>query len=300
VSGVRRLLTVHAHPDDETLATGVLLASAARRGVEVHVLTCTLGEEGEVIPPELAELEGAPGDPLAAHRRVELERALSALGATGHLLEAVPGRPATAAGTAYRDSGMAGTAAAGHPLALVGAPLAEVAARVRAVAEEVRPDLVVTYDPDGGYRHPDHVRVHEATVAALAGLPPAPPLYAVCTPRSWAREDRRWLAEHVPAGAGWVVPGVDDAYPPSVVDDAVVAAAVVDPDALPAQVAALRAHATQVVVGDGWFALSNAVAGRLAGREAFARVDLATGRLVPRGGAAGSPRWPDLLTGSPA
>ncbi|HYN28965.1 MAG TPA: PIG-L family deacetylase [Dermatophilaceae bacterium] len=278
---MRRLLAVHAHPDDETLATGVLLAAAGRRGVEAHVLTCTLGEEGEVIPGHLAHLQGAPGDPLAEHRRDELAAALAALGASGHLLRAAPGRPGTGAGTAYRDSGMAGAPSATHPRALVGAPLGEVAARVRDVVEALRPDLVVTYDREGGYRHPDHVRVHEATVRAVAALPGPPPLYAVCTPASWAREDRRWLAEHVPRGAGWLVPAADEPYPPSVVDDPLVGAVVIDPAAVAAQVAALAAHATQVVARDGWFALSNHVAGRLPGREGFARLDPRTGRVVP-------------------
>ena len=83
-----RLLFVHAHPDDETLATGVALAHHVARGDDVHVLTCTLGEEGEVIPAQLGHLEGAEGDPLAAHRREELRRAMEVLGVTHHLLGA--------------------------------------------------------------------------------------------------------------------------------------------------------------------------------------------------------------------
>ena len=105
-----RLVFVHAHPDDETLATGVAIAHHAARGDDVHVLTCTLGEEGEVIPPHLAHLEGAHGDPLAAHRREELRGAMEVLGVTHHLLAA----HGEGGGTAYRDSGMAGSEAAGH------------------------------------------------------------------------------------------------------------------------------------------------------------------------------------------
>ena len=82
------LLFVHAHPDDETLATGVAILHHVERGDDVHVLTCTLGEEGEVIPAGLAHLEGADGDPLAEHRRVELAGATSTLGVTSHLLGA--------------------------------------------------------------------------------------------------------------------------------------------------------------------------------------------------------------------
>ncbi len=105
-----RLLFVHAHPDDETLATGVAIAHHAARGDEVHVLTCTLGEEGEVIPSHLAHLEGAEGDPLADHRRVELAGAMDVLGVTHHLL----GDDATGGGTAYRPGGSAAPATARH------------------------------------------------------------------------------------------------------------------------------------------------------------------------------------------
>jgi N-acetyl-1-D-myo-inositol-2-amino-2-deoxy-alpha-D-glucopyranoside deacetylase len=277
-----RLLFVHAHPDDETLATGVAIAHHAARGDDVHVLTCTLGEEGEVIPADLAHLEGAAGDPLAAHRRRELAGALAVLGVTSHLLgDGADG----GAGTAYRDSGMAGSAAAGHPRAWAGADLADAAAAVRAVIDAVHPDVVVTYDATGGYGHPDHVRTHEATCRAVAASADAPALYAVLTPLSWAVEDRAWLAEHVPSERALVVPSEDDPFPSSVVPDAVVTHTVVDPAVVPVQERALREHRTQVVVGDGWYALSNHVVSRLAGREGYARLDAATGRPTTQGAA---------------
>ncbi len=274
-----RLLFVHAHPDDETLATGVALAHHVARGDEVHVLTCTLGEEGEVIPAHLARLEGAEGDPLATHRLEELRSAMAVLGVTSHLLDA-GGEDES---QAYRDSGMAGSAAASHPRAWAGVDLAEAAAAIRSVVDRVRPDVVVTYDASGGYRHPDHVRTHEATCRAVAGSADAPAVYAVLTPLSWAVEDRAWLAQHVPSGRGLVVPGVDDPYPSSVVPDEVVTHRVVDPSVVPVQVRALRFHETQVVVGDGWYALSNSVVSRLSGREGYARLDAATGRPVSEG-----------------
>ena len=269
-----RLLFVHAHPDDETLATGVAIAHHVARGDDVHVLTCTLGEEGEVIPAHLAHLEGAPGDPLGAHRREELRAAMQVLGVTSHVL----GDPGDGAHPTYRDSGMAGSAAATHPRAWAGTDLADAAAAVRSVLDEVRPDVVVTYDATGGYRHPDHVRTHEATCHAVASSADVPVLYAVLTPLSWAIEDRRWLAEHVPADRGLVVPGRDDPFVSSVVPDEVVTHRVVDPSVVPVQARALLAHETQVVVGEGWYALSNHVVSRLAGREGFARLDAATGR----------------------
>ena len=118
---------------------------------------------------------------------------------------------------------------------------------------------------------------------AVASSAEAPSLYAVLTPLSWAVEDRAWLAAHVPAGRGFVVPGEGDPFPSSVVPDEVVTHRVVDPDAVAAQVRALRFHETQVVVGDGWYALSNHVVSRLAGREGYARLDAATGRPVSGG-----------------
>ena len=274
-----RLLFVHAHPDDETLATGVAIAHHVARGDDVHVLTCTLGEEGEVIPPELAHLEGAEGDPLAEHRREELRGAMEVLGVTHHLLGAsADGEPA-----AYRDSGMAGSAAAAHPRAWAGVDLADAAASVRAVIDDLRPDVVVTYDRTGGYGHPDHVRTHEATCHAVATAAEVPVLYAVLTPLSWAVDDRAWLAVHVPADRGWVVPGEGDPFPSQVVPDPVVTHSVVDPSVVPVQSRALECHATQVVVGEGWYALSNHVVSRLAGREGYARLDAATGRPIPEG-----------------
>ena len=274
-----RLLFVHAHPDDETLATGVAIAHHAARGDDVHVLTCTLGEEGEVIPAHLAHLEGAAGDPLAAHRLGELRGAMEVLGVTHHLL----GAPDGDGPTPYRDSGMTGSDAAAHPRAWAGADPADAAAAVRSVLDEVRPDVVVTYDATGGYGHPDHVRTHEATCRAVATSADATVLYAVLTPLSWAVEDRAWLAEHVPTDRGLVVPGEGDPFPSQVVPDEVVTHTVVDPSVVPVQSRALECHETQVVVGDGWYALSNHVVSRLAGREGYARLDAATGRPTSEG-----------------
>lgn len=284
-----RLLFVHAHPDDETLATGVAILHHVERGDDVHVLTCTLGEEGEVIPAALAHLEGADGDPLAEHRRGELAGATSTLGVTSHLLGAADagGRPA------YRDSGMVGSAAFGHARAFAGADLEEVAALVRSTVESIAPDVVVTYDEQGGYGHPDHIRVHDAVRTALAQMASAPALFVTLTPLSWAVEDREWLASSLPSGTGYAVPSPSDPYPPSVVDDDLVTHAVVDPSVVARQQEALRSHETQVVVGEGWFALSNDVASRLPGREGYALLDPVSGALVPSEGAAD--RRPGLL-----
>lgn len=268
-----RLLFVHAHPDDETLTCGATIAHHVAVGDDVHVLTCTLGEEGEVIPPELAHLEGAAGDPLGLWRREELREAMRRLGGA----HAVLGEdPASGASSRYRDSGMAGMPAAHHPRAFAAAPVGEAAALVAQHLRSVRPDVVVTYDEHGGYGHPDHVQTHRVTMAALAALVPAerPALvFEIRTPRSWAVDDRDWLPQHVRVEDGLRLPGADEDYPPSVVLDDQVSHVVVDPGVVRIQQDALAAHRTQVRVFAGYYALSNGVAARLAGREGFTRVD---------------------------
>lgn len=271
-----RLLLVHAHPDDESIATGVAVAHHVAAGDEVHVLTCTLGEQGEVIPPELAHLDADHDDELGPYRREELRSAMHAVGAHHRVLGEGEGAPSR-----YRDSGMLGTPSQDDPRAFARADVAEAARLVRAVVDEVAPDLVVTYDPEGGYRHPDHVQTHRVVCAALAAMPERerPVALAVLTPRTWADEDREHLAAHGPARASWTLPTGD--HPPQVVADEQVAYEVVDPQAVAGQVGALREHRTQVSVEGDQYALSNDIAARLSGREGFAEVDVVTGALVP-------------------
>lgn len=258
-----RLLAVHAHPDDETLATGVALAHHRMQGDEVHVITATLGEEGEVIPRELAHLEGSPE--LAAHRHTELMGAMQTLGVQHHYLGGARPR--------WRDSGMAGSTAAGHPNAFAGADVTEAAEVLTEQLRSLGPDVVLTYDPQGGYGHPDHIQTHRVTVAAVASLAPPerPALYVVLTPRSWAAENRRWLAQHVPAAAPVTVPGPHEPYPPSVVPDEQVGHRLHAPPAVGLRDEALRHHRTQVSVYDGYYALSNDIAARLPDREGYSR-----------------------------
>jgi len=297
---VARLLFVHAHPDDETLTCGVAMAHHVARGDEVHVLTCTLGEEGEVIPADLTHLEGHPDDALGPHRHDELTEALRRIGATMHVLGA---DPASGRLSRYRDSGMAGSPAASRPDAFAGADLDEVAGRVADVVRAVRPDVVVTYDEHGGYGHPDHVRTHEAVRRALqlleAGELPAR-TFEILTPVSWARADRTWLRRADPATrarpAGLpplVLPTDADPFPPSVVPDERVTHVVEDVAARRVKNEALRAHATQVIVAsEDVHALSNLLAARTAVREGFRRVDPLTWETV---GAAVPPSEAGLL-----
>ena len=208
LSAFSGLLAVHAHPDDETLSTGGLLAAFAAAGRPVHVVTCTRGERGEVIalPGTTSEgragLEG-DGPALGAYRETELARALTALadgvdGAIGHsfldalpgvyaqvnrVVDAGPGAPVgpgpgvvsgSVDGVRYEDSGMtwvapgvAGPAPDSPSTAFARVPLDESAGRLAALIRECRPAVVATYEPGGGYGHPDHVRAHEMTVRAL-------------------------------------------------------------------------------------------------------------------------------------
>ncbi|MFT3876220.1 MAG: PIG-L family deacetylase [Propioniciclava sp.] len=176
-----RVLFVHAHPDDETLATGGLIAHLTSRGVEVAVLTATRGEQGEVPPGPLAALQGTPE--LAVHREGELTRACAALGVTARAFLGTP--PARAAGLnqrRYTDSGMrwlddaetvAGPGDSATPDALSLAAPGEIAADIAAYATHLGATTIVSYDAHGGYGHPDHVALHapSRTAASVLGVP---------------------------------------------------------------------------------------------------------------------------------
>lgn len=278
------LLFVHAHPDDETLATGATMARYAEARVRVTLVTCTLGELGEVIGPE-----HLTPDRLGEHRRGELQAALTELGVTDHRLLAA-GR--------WRDSGMvwlrpgiAGLAPDAHPRSFALADVDEAANALVDVVAEVRPRAVVTYDPGGGYGHPDHVQAHRVTtraveLAAVRGVR-VEKVYWVRTPRSWAVADRaNALAHHPPS---MTARSLDDPMPPVVADDDVVTTVVDGTGQLDRKIAALRAHATQVRVEGGFFALSDGVAQVLRGVEGF---QLVSGRA---GHPATGGREPDLL-----
>jgi len=173
VSGVnqqrdRRLLAVLAHPDDESFGPGGTLALYAKNGVDVHLICATRGEVGDV-PAELLQNY----DDIGTLRIDELRCAASILGlADIHLLD-------------YRDSGMPGSPENQHPEALAAAPLDEVTATITTLIRQIRPQVVLTFDPDGGYHHPDHIAIHNATVEAFHaagdatrypdGLPPYHP-----------------------------------------------------------------------------------------------------------------------------
>ncbi|PRZ07758.1 N-acetyl-1-D-myo-inositol-2-amino-2-deoxy-alpha-D-glucopyranoside deacetylase [Isoptericola sp. CG 20/1183] len=274
------LLAVHAHPDDETLATGALVAARAAAGVHVTVVTCTRGERGEVIdtpshPTGLAHLEG-DGRALAAYRETELSAALAALGVADHvLLDTVQLPDGTHGGETARfeDSGMAwvapgiaGPAPDSGPTAFARVPLDVAARRLASVVRDRRPSLVVTYEAGGGYGHPDHVRAHEVTVralelatdptAAVGGEPwRVPERWEVVEPAEDLRSARRALASdpsvrRLADDHGLMLPDPDGDLPPVAVPAAdLLATATRTVDVAPVLdrvLAALAAHATQV------------------------------------------------------
>ena len=276
MSPARRLLLVHAHPDDETLTTGGTIARyAADPGAGVTVVTCTLGEEGEVIPPELAELAPDRGDQLGGYRIRELDAALAALGGPDHRYLGGAGR--------WRDTGMAlaghGTRATLppelHPRAFAAPEVfGTQLAQLLEIVDEVRPQVLVSYAADGGYGHPDHVRAHELTVAAAAARPDvvAKLYFSV---RSTALLDEG-LSELLAACGGaperiglcWPGPDEHPGHDVAAVTTRLDVSAHDD-----ARIAAMRAHVTQIDVrtGDGWtaFAMSNEIVQPLLGVEEF-------------------------------
>ncbi len=275
------LLTVHAHPDDESLTMAGTLAGATASGAQVTLLTATLGEQGEVIGDELQGLTADRADQLGGYRLTELRAACAALGISDH-------RFLGGLGT-FRDSGMAGTPSAGHPRAFVrarsGGPDHERAvAAVTAVIDEVRPAVLLTYDADGGYGHPDHVAAHEVAVAAAESAEwSVPRVLAVVRPRTATTTAFLALAAATPAPHGYSRAAAADTG--FLADDDAVAVAVPVAPHERARELALAAHATQVeLLADG-FALSNRIAQPLARFEYFR---LLSGIAPPRR-ADGSP-----------
>ncbi len=244
-----RLLLVHAHPDDESLWTGGTIARYAAAGVQVTLVTCTLGEEGEIIPESLRELAAAAADQLGGYRIGELRAACAALGVSDHRWLGGVGR--------WRDSGMAGEAANAHPRAFASGDLAEQADALASVIAEVRPQVVVTYGPDGGYGHPDHIRAHEVTMAACGSVDRI--FYAVI---SKAATDAGLAALADVPDLPFRLPEPGEL---PVVDDSLITTTIDTGDVLSVKLRALAAHSTQVSVWQGAdgacaYALSNGIA----------------------------------------
>jgi N-acetyl-1-D-myo-inositol-2-amino-2-deoxy-alpha-D-glucopyranoside deacetylase len=253
-----RLVVVHAHPDDETLWTGGMIARYAAAGVAVTLVTCTLGEQGEVLTPELRGLAADRADQLGGYRVGELRTACAVLGVTDQRFLGGIGR--------WRDSGMVVEPGARasvppnlHPRAFAAGALDEQVDALVEVLGQVRPQVVVSYGPDGGYGHPDHVRAHQVTMAAVARMPEVARVFWVVQPVSAVADGIAAL--HAMPGLPFPLPGPDGL--PGVADAEVTTRLDVTAHRS-AVLSAMRAHGTQVRVWtDGphqAFALSDGVA----------------------------------------
>ena len=265
----RRLLLVHAHPDDETIANGATMARYASEGALVTLVTCTLGEEGEVLVPDLEHLAAHRDDGLGQHRIGELAAAMAELGVTDHRFLGGPGR--------YRDTGMGwtetGLATAPADVradAFWLADMREAADHLVEIIREVRPQVLITYDDFGGYGHPDHVQAHR--VATYASALAAVPSYRLDLGRSWDVPKIYWtafprsvveqaVARSREAGSSFFGIESADDFGIVVPDDAI-AAAIDGTDHFDRKMAAMKAHATQITPDGPFFALPEE-AGRL-------------------------------------
>jgi N-acetyl-1-D-myo-inositol-2-amino-2-deoxy-alpha-D-glucopyranoside deacetylase len=228
MSSARRLLLVHAHPDDESIGTGATMARYAAEGAQVTLVTCTLGELGEIIPPSLSYLAEGGGAALGKYRIGELSAACAELGVTDHRFLGGPGR--------WRDSGMMGTEGNDDPRCFWRADVDQAADALLDVVREVRPQVLVTYDANGFYGHPDHIQAHRVAWRAFE--------------RGGAHGLARFYATAAP-DSGTVTTEIDaTAY-------------------FGRKLAAMRAHATQITVDAPFFALSNQVRHEALGVEYY-------------------------------
>ncbi|KAA1418991.1 N-acetyl-1-D-myo-inositol-2-amino-2-deoxy-alpha-D-glucopyranoside deacetylase [Nocardioides humilatus] len=303
-NAAHRLLLVHAHPDDESIGQGATMAKYVAEGRGVTLVTCTAGEMGEILVPELEHLAADKEDGLGEHRRGELDAAMRELGVTDH-------RFLGGFGT-YRDSGMKwhddGHAIAAdeiHDNAFWHADLTQAADHLIAVIREVRPQVMVTYDEFGGYGHPDHIQAHR--VAMYAAQLAAAPSYRRDLGEAWdiakiywgamsesrIREGLRRLRDE---GDTTTFEGMDPdgQLPPFFRPDEDITAEVDAGAYLEQKMAALKAHATQITADGPFFALANNEGQLVWGRELYRLV-----KGVP--GEVGDHGWEtDLFAGVPA
>lgn len=278
----RRLLLVHAHPDDEAIGTGATMAHYAAAGAQVTLVTCTLGEEGEIHVPALAGLAADAADQLGGYRVAELAAACAALGVSDHRFLGGAGR--------YRDSGMMGLATNDHPRAFWQADLDEAAGHLVEIMREVRPQVVVTYDPNGFYGHPDHIQAHRvamraAELAGAEGFGPAK-IYWTAIPKSVLEAGMTAFGESADNPfAG--IEQFDDL--PFGTPDAEVAARIDGTDEHAAKEAAMRAHGTQIPDNSWLYSIAGNFGSEFMGMEYYI---LAVGE---RGAGAGPYGWEDDL-----
>jgi N-acetyl-1-D-myo-inositol-2-amino-2-deoxy-alpha-D-glucopyranoside deacetylase len=257
-----RLLLVHAHPDDETINNGATMALYTDLGAQVTLVTCTRGEEGEVLVSDLSHLASSATDSLGQHREVELKDAMAALRVNDfrflgdHQVK-------------FRDSGMMGTEPNNRPDVFWQADLDLAAAHLVKVIDEVKPHVLITYDEIGGYGHPDHIQAHRVAMRAseLAQWKISK-IYWNAMPKSVLAEG---IAKMKEAGSDFFgAESVDDL--PFAKDDSLVTAMIDGTEYVDLKMKAMAAHATQIELDGPFFALSNNLGQQVWGHEYYSLV----------------------------
>jgi N-acetyl-1-D-myo-inositol-2-amino-2-deoxy-alpha-D-glucopyranoside deacetylase len=257
-----RLLLVHAHPDDETINNGATMALYAALGAQVTLVTCTRGEEGEVLVEEHSHKAATHDDLLGDHRVVELAEAMKALGVTDHRFLGEPN-------IKYRDSGMMGTEPNDRADNFWKADFDGAADQLVKVIDEVKPHVLITYDEFGGYGHPDHIQAHRVAMAAAEKSDwNIEKIYWNVMPRSVIQAG---IDAMKALGSDFL--GAESAEDlPFCKDDSLVSALIDGNDYVEQKMAAMRAHATQIAVDGPFFALSNNLGLQVWGNEYYTLV----------------------------
>ncbi|HRD21526.1 MAG TPA: N-acetyl-1-D-myo-inositol-2-amino-2-deoxy-alpha-D-glucopyranoside deacetylase [Candidatus Nanopelagicus sp.] len=246
----KRLLLVHAHPDDETINNGATMAKYAAEGVQVTLVTCTRGEEGEVLVESLANLASSRDDKLGEHREIELKKAMVHLGVKDFRFLGSPNKK-------WRDSGMIGTAQNERKDVFWQADLTEAAQELVNIILEIKPQVLITYDEFGGYGHPDHIKANQ--VAMLAA--------ELASNQGWKISKIYWntmpksviqmgIDKMKEVGSSFFgADSVDDL--PFAKPDELVTSVIKAPDYVEQKLEAMKAHETQISIDGPFFALSN-------------------------------------------
>jgi len=268
-----RILLIHAHPDDETIGNGATMAKYVAEGASVTLVTCTRGEEGEVLVPALAHLAASANDELGEYRVGELARALAHLGVSDHLFLGAPSKK-------YRDSGMIGTPPNERPDCFWKSDLEVVASELAQLIRDRKPHVLITYDTNGGYGHPDHIKAHLTAMRAVElaanpewGVDPAwevQKIYWNAIPRSAMKKalvsKNFWLNialrgfRYVPSK--WITM-------PFVKSDSEITTAIDAQEYLPQKILALREHKTQLIMNDEIFEFTKKMGIKVSGSEYY-------------------------------
>lgn len=258
-----RALLVHAHPDDETINNGATMAMYSALGAELTLVTCTRGEEGEVLVPELSHLSAQESDKLGEYREIELALAMKELGISDH-------RFLGNGKIKFRDSGMMGTEPNNREDSFWQADLDIAANLLVEVIHEVKPHILITYDEIGGYGHPDHIQAHRVAMRAveLAQDWQVSKIYWNAMPKSVLANGIAAMKE---VGSNFFgAESVEDL--PFAKADELVTAVIDANDYVAAKMAAMKAHATQIELDGPFFALSNHLGLQVWGNEYYSLV----------------------------